>query len=139
MLEKLKAEIEEGWEDEEKELRDAFDKIDKDGKGTVGRDRIGDLAKEMGRPMEEWELDVAMNHMDADGNGTVDYDEFAVWWEKNDARLKFTGRTGKKPRSRRPVCPAPLPVPPPDSGLVAALQGTIIRTLWRSGRRLCSR
>ena len=95
MLEKLKAEIEEGWEDEEKELRDAFEKIDKEGKGTVDRARIGDLAKEMGRPMEEWELDVAMNHMDADGNGKVDYDEFAVWWEKNDARLKFTGRTGK--------------------------------------------
>ena len=140
MLEKLKAEIEEGWEDEEKELRDAFEKIDKEGKGTVDRARIGDLAKEMGRPMEEWELDVAMNHMDADGNGKVDYDEFAVWWEKNDARLKFTGRTGKpRPDPRRLVWPAPLSVPPPESGFVAALQGTTIRTLWRSGRRLCSR
>ena len=35
MLEKLKAEIEEGWEDEEKELRDAFEKIDKDKSGTL--------------------------------------------------------------------------------------------------------
>lgn len=44
--------------------------------GSIDRWEIGELAKEMGRPMKEWELDEAMHIMDADGSGSVDYEEF---------------------------------------------------------------
>ena len=45
----LKEGIEETWENEGKELRDAFDKVDKDASGAIDRWEIGELAQEMGR------------------------------------------------------------------------------------------
>lgn len=48
-LMRLKEGIESAWENESKELRDAFDKVDKDASGYIDRWEIGELAKEMGR------------------------------------------------------------------------------------------
>lgn len=48
-LMKLKEDIESAWENESKELRDAFDKVDLDASGYIDRWEIGELAKEMGR------------------------------------------------------------------------------------------
>lgn len=49
VLLKLKEGIEAAWENESKELRDAFDKVDQDASGFIDRWEIGELAKEMGR------------------------------------------------------------------------------------------
>jgi Ca2+-binding EF-hand superfamily protein len=45
----LKQGIESAWENESKELRDAFDEIDVDASGFIDRSEIGELAKKMGR------------------------------------------------------------------------------------------
>ena len=86
----IKEGIEDSWEEQGKELQEAWESITKDDQGRVRRKDIGPLVVILDRPMKEWELDNAMHVMDADGNGAVDFDEFAAWWEKNDAQLKFT-------------------------------------------------
>ena len=88
-VEALKQKIEDGWLDENVELRRTFDSLDSDGSGTLTRTEIGTLAKQMGKQMSEKELDKCMNMMDIDGNGSVEYDEFAEWWDQNDGSFKM--------------------------------------------------
>lgn len=88
----LKEGIEETWEEEGKELKEAWEKMEKNKNGMIARENIGSLADLLGRPLKEWELDNAMHVMDVDGSGYIDFDEFSAWWEKNDSQLKFSGR-----------------------------------------------
>ena len=92
-VEQLKQKIEDGWLDENVELRKVFDSVDSDGSGTLTRAEIFDLAKQMGKEMTKKELDKCMKLMDSDGSGTVDYEEFAEWWETNDGSFKMTTKS----------------------------------------------
>lgn len=85
-----------------------FDSIDEDGSGTLEREEIDMLAKEMDTPLTERELDVAMATMDADGSGEVDFEEFSEWyllmrkkgrmpsWGRAISELQRRGGKGKK-------------------------------------------
>ena len=71
-----------------------FDSIDEDGSGTLERDEIDKLAKEMDTPLTDRELDVAMATMDADGSGEVDFEEFSDWYllMRKKGRMPSWGR-----------------------------------------------
>ena len=56
-----------------------FAHIDIDGSGTLEREEIAEMTKELGKQLTERELDLAMAEMDGDGSGGVDLEEFAAW------------------------------------------------------------
>lgn len=60
-------------------LAQLFAHIDIDGSGTLEREEIAEMTKELGNQLTERELDLAMAEMDEDGSGGVDLDEFAAW------------------------------------------------------------
>ena len=65
----------------DKELREVFRKVDKDGSGGLERQEISLLANELGKKLSKRELDEAMKDMDKDGSGEVEMDEFITWWQ----------------------------------------------------------
>ena len=69
--------------DEETMAELLFSEIDEDGSGTLERDEIDALAKQLGRPLSSDELDAAMAEMDADGGGDVDFPEFLEWYKRS--------------------------------------------------------
>ena len=60
--------------------KEMFDKADTGGEGSLDREELKQLMKELGRDMADHELDTAMQLMDEDGGGTVDFDEFQKWF-----------------------------------------------------------
>ena len=60
-------------------LAQLFAHIDIDGSGTLEREEIAEMTKELGKRLTERELDLAMAEMDEDGSGGVDLEEFAAW------------------------------------------------------------
>lgn len=89
---RMKAEIEDGWAEDGKEVDEAWSRMAKNEDGLISRELIGDLADLLGRPLKEWELDNAMHIMDKDSSGFIDFEEFSAWWEASDAKLSFSGR-----------------------------------------------
>jgi calmodulin len=53
-----------------------FQEADGDESGSLDRDEIATLARNLGRPLSDAELEEAMTAMDDDGNGTVEFEEF---------------------------------------------------------------
>ena len=88
----MKAEIEDSWAEDGKELEEAWSKMAKNENGHISRELIGDLSDLLGRPLKEWELDSAMHIMDKDGSGYIDFEEFSAWLETSDATLSLSGR-----------------------------------------------
>jgi Ca2+-binding EF-hand superfamily protein len=60
-------------------LAQLFANIDIDGSGTLEREEIAEMTKELGNQLTQRELDLAMAEMDEDGSGGVDLEEFAAW------------------------------------------------------------
>ena len=60
-------------------LAQLFAHIDVDGSGTLEREEIAAMSKELGNDLTERELDLAMAAMDEDGSGGVDLEEFTAW------------------------------------------------------------
>jgi len=88
----MKADIEQSWVEDGKEVEEAWAKMAKNEHGHISRDLLGDLSDLLGRPLKEWELDNAMHVMDKDSSGFIDYEEFSAWWEAGDGTLSFSGR-----------------------------------------------
>eukprot|EP01100_Stratorugosa_tubuloviscum_P012364 TRINITY_DN584_c1_g2_i2.p1 TRINITY_DN584_c1_g2~~TRINITY_DN584_c1_g2_i2.p1 ORF type:complete len:348 (-),score=177.31 TRINITY_DN584_c1_g2_i2:97-1140(-) len=61
-----------------------FDKYDKDKSGSIDKNELKEICYEMGHHLSKEELDLALEYLDSDGNGTIEYEEFVVWWKKND-------------------------------------------------------
>ena len=58
-------------------VKEAFDKFDEDGSGTMEVDELeAMLSHELREPVPEEELQKAIQEMDSDGNGVVDFEEF---------------------------------------------------------------
>lgn len=62
--------------DPDKELRDAFDVFDADGSGSISRDELKKLMRNLGQSLSDAELDAMMDEVDQDGNGEIDFEEF---------------------------------------------------------------
>eukprot|EP01045_Picozoa_sp_COSAG04_P006474 COSAG04_NODE_319_length_16893_cov_23.060141_3_plen_865_part_00 len=61
-------------------VRRAFEGLDKDHSGSLGKEEIHKLMEGVGRPMDESKLAAAMKEMDRTGDGQVDFREFHAWW-----------------------------------------------------------
>ena len=57
-------------------MRKAFQYLDQDGNGKVGRGEVQRALHMWGVPFDEEKLDALMLQLDSDGDGTVSYDEF---------------------------------------------------------------
>eukprot|EP01047_Picozoa_sp_COSAG01_P138041 COSAG01_NODE_68640_length_263_cov_1.164634_1_plen_57_part_01 len=44
--------------------------------------------KDVGMELDDAEFAAIMAQIDVDGSGELDYDEFIVWWRKQDAETK---------------------------------------------------
>lgn len=65
-----------GERDPDKELRDAFRVFDVDGSGSISRDELQKLMKQLGQNLTDGELDAMMNEVDTDGDGEISFVEF---------------------------------------------------------------
>jgi Ca2+-binding EF-hand superfamily protein len=61
-------------------LRQVFDSIDIDGSGSLDRDEVAQLSRNLGNELSPEELEAAMLEMDGDGGGEVDFEEFEDWY-----------------------------------------------------------
>eukprot|EP01052_Picozoa_sp_SAG31_P042607 SAG31_NODE_6821_length_1878_cov_1.327150_2_plen_364_part_00 len=68
----------------EAQLLQLFDEIDTDGSGLLDREEVANLAESLGAPLSTSELDQAMLEMDEDGSGEVDFEEFRLWFSKQE-------------------------------------------------------
>ena len=68
----------------EQRVRELFDATDTDGNGTLDKQEVAtlakNLAKNLGGSLTSKILDNAFDQMDADGDGKVTYEEFRSWW-----------------------------------------------------------
>jgi CRP-like cAMP-binding protein len=92
-VELVKQKIEDGWLDENVELRRVFESVDSDGSGALDREEIRGLSVSMGKPITDRELELVMRTMDTDGGGTVSFEEFAAWWDENDGSFKMATKS----------------------------------------------
>lgn len=68
-----------------KELKELFEKVDRDQSGEIERGEIVKLVKELYTPSEA-EVDEFRSRFDADGNGTLDLDEFTDVLKRHHSR-----------------------------------------------------
>lgn len=61
---------------EEKEVREAFRILDKEGKGTIDTGVLKEILLALDETMTEEDVDEMVNEIDEDGSGAVDYEEF---------------------------------------------------------------
>ena len=61
-------------------MKIAFNKFDKDGSGSIDREELADLSKELGSELTEEQLKNALKDLDLNGDGVIDIDEFARWY-----------------------------------------------------------
>eukprot|EP01047_Picozoa_sp_COSAG01_P056588 COSAG01_NODE_6435_length_3669_cov_1.367507_3_plen_574_part_01 len=61
-------------------LRQVFDSIDIDGSGSLDRDEVAQLSRNLGHELSPEELEAAMLEMDGDGGGEVEFEEFEDWY-----------------------------------------------------------
>lgn len=75
------------------DVKDVFDHIDVEQKGTLTKSGIAKAAAELGFPLSQAELQKAVSEMDTDKNGEVHFPEFLAWWNSSeksqDVQKKF--------------------------------------------------
>lgn len=64
----------------ENDLKIAFNKFDKDGSGSIDKDELAELSKELGAELTEDQLTNALKDLDLNGDGVIDIDEFSRWY-----------------------------------------------------------
>jgi predicted membrane chloride channel (bestrophin family) len=83
-------------------LHKVWDKVDKDGDGTLDRDEVHDVLVQMGwENITSSKLDGVMLELDEDQSGDVDFDEFSNWFMSQDQKaiqmtLMDTGMTDQE-------------------------------------------
>ena len=91
----------------EDELREAFNKIDKDGSGSIDREELEEaLNKEMeaeGKKLTADQIDQLMNFADADGNGEIDFDEYKTIIQASSGVPKKTGAAAADAEASAPA------------------------------------
>jgi len=62
--------------EDEKEVREAFRVLDKDGKGTISAEVIKEILLELDPGLSSEDADAMVDEIDEDGSGAIDYEEF---------------------------------------------------------------
>lgn len=66
--------------DEMGELREKFERYDRDRDGLLKFPEFSQLLEELGETLSEDEQLLAFDATDHDGDDAIDFDEFAAWW-----------------------------------------------------------
>lgn len=61
-------------------LREAFDRYDRDGDGSISVAEFAELLAELGEDLSREEQLLAFDATDRDEDGAIDFEEFAAWW-----------------------------------------------------------
>ena len=64
----------------QEEVKVAFDKYDADGSGSIDKEELGELIKELGNELTDDELTNALKSLDVNKDGVIDLEEFAWWY-----------------------------------------------------------
>ena len=75
-------------------IRKAFQAVDVDNSGKIGRNEIKRALHLWGVPHDEEKLDMLMAEMDEDGDGTVSYDEFVDHLARDTVAPAAMGKRG---------------------------------------------
>eukprot|EP00930_Biecheleria_cincta_P043005 TRINITY_DN29583_c0_g1_i1.p1 TRINITY_DN29583_c0_g1~~TRINITY_DN29583_c0_g1_i1.p1 ORF type:complete len:148 (-),score=58.92 TRINITY_DN29583_c0_g1_i1:253-696(-) len=67
------------------EFKEAFSVFDKDRSGSIDKNELGAVLKNLGQVLSEKELKQTLDEIDLDGNGEVDFDEFVALMAKQAA------------------------------------------------------
>jgi calmodulin len=62
------------------DLRENFDRYDRDGDGAMNFPEFSQLLESLGETLSEDEQLLAFDATDGDGDGLIDFDEFVAWW-----------------------------------------------------------
>jgi hypothetical protein len=73
---------------EKKRLLAIWQSVDTDGSGSLDRAEAKTAMEAMGQKMSDQEFQNAMTELDDDGSGEISFDEFIVWWQKQDAEAQ---------------------------------------------------
>ena len=65
-----------GDQDDESRFREAFNKFDKDGNGTIEENELYGVMRELGHDVTEAQVSKLFARMDSDGNGRIEFAEF---------------------------------------------------------------
>lgn len=76
-----------GDEDQQKQIRQAFKVFDRDGNGYIDKKELRRALKSLGEPLSESELSMMMSDADINGDGKIDYEEFVRMWTQKTAIL----------------------------------------------------
>ena len=81
LVEKMRSLASKGNKEEE-QVRQIFNKHDKDGNGFISTDELQSLAKEFGTfpPLTPAELDEALDQIDQSDDDQISFDELWAWW-----------------------------------------------------------
>jgi Ca2+-binding EF-hand superfamily protein len=65
-------------------LKNIWERVDEDGSGNLDKDELGKVLLQMGKVPAPEELDEMMAEIDFSGDGQIDFDEFQVWFNRQD-------------------------------------------------------
>ena len=66
------------------DMHSLFKQADKDGSGSLEKNEVRRLMKQMGKNLSKAEFEVAFSKIDVDGSGAVDFDEFVEFGATSD-------------------------------------------------------
>ena len=61
-------------------VKQTFDTYDADGSGTIDKNELAKLSKELGHSLSDRELEDALKDLDTNEDGVIDFSEFQRWW-----------------------------------------------------------
>ena len=62
------------------DIRETFDKYDKDGNGKIDLQEFRELLSELGDTNEPAKVEALFDEIDEDETGIIDFEEFEAWW-----------------------------------------------------------
>eukprot|EP00928_Gymnodinium_smaydae_P053942 TRINITY_DN3780_c0_g5_i1.p1 TRINITY_DN3780_c0_g5~~TRINITY_DN3780_c0_g5_i1.p1 ORF type:complete len:474 (-),score=78.58 TRINITY_DN3780_c0_g5_i1:66-1451(-) len=75
-------------EEEVNTIAEVFRQFDADGSGTITRDELVHVMRDLCGDLPKADIDRIMDEVDTNGDGEIDYDEFAAWLTKPAAASK---------------------------------------------------
>lgn len=64
------------------DIRETFDKYDKDGNGKIDLQEFRELLAELGDTNEPAKVETLFDEIDEDETGIIDFEEFEAWWSE---------------------------------------------------------
>jgi Ca2+-binding EF-hand superfamily protein len=69
-------------EQSERDLREIFDRFDRDSSGSIEARELAALLEALGKDPDDDDLRALLARFDTDKNGRISFDELRLWWEE---------------------------------------------------------